>query len=244
MPRHIADVLVLLAVLLVPPQWADAAQDSVAFKFPVLPELERHVEILAVPAYLALALENNGLYPSYTHRLQVLDRESFELGIASVRYLGRKGSAFRYEGKLKLAAGGAQSVVSVPVEVDVATIASGTLTIRVLSPLSTLLPKDLQERIEFKIRSFADAAAQRRMLRYLDETRKRVQGSSEQMFEAILFEAYNRGGLVTSGGRDVGDAEPLSDQWALIATLFIWLVAVPALFVLRLLWLRRRGKPA
>lgn len=241
MPRHFVIALVLLAALLVPLQAANAEQDSVTFKFPVLPELERHVEMLAFPAYLALALENNGFKPSYTHRLLVLDREGFELGQASVRYLGRNGTSFRYESSLKLSAGGVESVVNVPVEVDVAAISSGTLTIRVLSPLSKLLPQELRDRIEFKMRFFADAAAQRRMLQYLDETRKRVQGSSpERMVEAILMEAYNRGAPAASARRDVGDAEPMVDQLWFIATLFIWLIAVPLAFFVRA-WLRSRN---
>ncbi len=48
---------------------------------------------------------------------------------------------------------------------------------------------------------------------------------------------------MASGGRDVGDAVPLSDQRLLILTLIIWLIVVPvALLVHRLR--RRRAKPA
>jgi hypothetical protein len=220
--------------------FSDAA--SIAFKVPALPALERHVELLAFPSYLALALENIGVKPSQSSRLVVRDRSSFQIRDASLRYLERKGPVFRYEGRLNLRVGGAESVVSVPVEVDTAALASGTVTIRVYSPLSALLPKDLLDRIEFKIRSFADAAVQQRMSQYLDEAVSRSPGRGmDAMLETILIEAYNRGVPVAAGGRDTGDAEPLSDQWALIATLLIWLVAVPALFVLRL---RRRGKPA
>lgn len=241
--HRLSAVLVIFAIAwLAPAHEARGEATPIVFQVPALPSLERHVELLAFPSYLALALENNGLKPSYSSRLIVHDRASFEIREASVRYLGRKGPVFRYEGRLKLQVGGAESAVSVPAELDTATLSTGTLTLRLYSPLSTLLPQELLDRIDFKIRSFADAAVQQRMLQYLDEVRKRAPGASlDAMLETILVEAYNRGAPVAAGGRDVGDAEPLSDQWALIATLLIWLVAVPALIVFR--W-RRRGKPA
>lgn len=240
--RRLSRLLVLAIAWLALAHEASGAAAPVVFKLPAHPSLERHVELLAYPSYLALALENNGFKPSISSRLIVRDRSSFEIRGASVRYLGRKGPVFRYEGRLNLHVGGAESAVSVPVEVDTAVLASGTVTIRVYSPLAALLPKELLDRIEFKIRSFTDAAVQQRILQYLDEVKKRAPGAGvDGMLEAILIEAYNRDAPVAAGGRDTGDAEPLAEQWALITTLLIWLVAVPALIVLRL---RRPGKPA
>ena len=43
-------------------------------------------------------------------------------------------------------------------------------------------------------------------------------------------------------GVDVGEALPLSEQWMLILTLLIWVVAVPAAYFYSLR--RQRGKPA
>jgi hypothetical protein len=60
------------------------------------------------------------------------------------------------------------------------------------------------------------------------------------VLEKILIEAYNRGTPVATGGREFGDAEPLSEQLALIFTLAIWLVVVPAGLLARR-WLRSRG---
>lgn len=240
MHRLPARLLMFAIALLALAHEARSEAAPVLFRVPALPALERHIELLAFPSYLALALENNGVSPGQSSRLIVRDRSSFEIRGASVRYLARKGPVFRYEGRLNLQVGGAEAAVSVPVEVDTAALAAGTLTVRIYSPLSTLLPQDLLDRIEFKIRSFADAAVQRRMLQYLDDIKKQAPAASlDAMLETILIEAYNRGAPVAAGGRDVGDAEPLSDQWALIATLLIWLAVVPALIVLRL---RRRAK--
>jgi hypothetical protein len=46
-------------------------------------------------------------------------------------------------------------------------------------------------------------------------------------------------GLV--GGREPGDAEPIADQWMLLATLAIWLFIVPGFFVARTVWRKTKA---
>ena len=65
------------------------------------------------------------------------------------------------------------------------------------------------------------------------------------MLEAIALEAYNRSGEPATGatGRDRGEAEPLSDQVMLLATLAIWLIGFPV-FLYFVRARRRRQRPA
>jgi hypothetical protein len=70
------------------------------------------------------------------------------------------------------------------------------------------------------------------LVAYLDDlaTRGTPPGGLDATMEAIMLDAYNRISSTPSGyvpDKDVGEAEPLSDQLMLLATLFIWVVMVP-----------------
>lgn len=227
-----------------PTAGAERVGDAIVLRVPALPDAARHLKLLEYPSFLALALENNGFSPSLSSRLAIKDRTEFEIRSASVRFAGRKGQVYRYEAVVKLPMGGSAAVLRVPVEVDTSALESGSLVVRVYAPLSSLLPADLLERIEFKLRALASDPAQRQMVRYLDEVagRQKPGGGIDPVLEAILVEAYNRGTPTASTGRDVGDAEPLAEQYALIATLAIWLIIVPLLILGWTRHSRRRGK--
>lgn len=226
---------------------AQPAKGAIKFELPVVPEVARHLELLAVPGYAALALENNGLNPSLSSRLTVKDRESFQIRAGVVRYTGKKGALYLYEAGLNLSLGVGESSFTVPLEVDTSGVARGALVVRVYPPLARLLPQELVERIEFKIRSLADLQSQRKMVAYFERLANEQQAKGrgfEGMLEAIVLEAYNRSGSTVSGQplRDRGDAETLSDQAMLLATLAIWLVGFPV-FLLFVRWRRKKQQP-
>jgi len=114
----------------------------------------------------------------------------------------------------------------------------------VFPPLAKLVPQPFIERVEFKIRELANLQAQKNVLAYLDRIAKE-QGKKrgfDGMLEAIAFEAYNRSGgpSVATPVRDRGEAEPLSDQIMLLATLAIWIIGFPVfLYFVRT---RRKGQ--
>jgi hypothetical protein len=220
---------------------AERQGDAIVLKVPALPAAARHLKLFEYPSYLALALENNGFSPSYSSRLIVKSRSEFEIRNASVRFVGRKGSIFQYEASLKLPLGGGGSTFRVPLEVDVSSLSAGSVVMRVYPPMSSLIPADLIERIESKARSLANDATQRQMLQYLDDVSKNQKAGDgvDAALEKILLDAYNRASTNTSSGRDVGDAEPLAEQYALIATLLIWLTLLPLIFFGRV-WQKAR----
>lgn len=206
--------------------------------------VERHLVFLEHPGYLAIALETNDLNPSLSSKLVVRDRgREVEARIAVFRYVGRQGSLYNYEAGLAIGLGGARSTLTFPVIVDLSSLAAGKAVVVVKPPLAALLPSDLNDRIQIKMRMVANAAAQKKIVDYLDRLAKDASQNSapEALFERILLDAYNRAGRPGMTARDVGDAVPLSEQWMLILTLLIWAVAVPAVYFLRL---RRRRKPA
>jgi hypothetical protein len=102
-----------------------------------------------------------------------------------------------------------------------------------------MVPAELLDRIEQKLRLLADLDAQRRVLAYLDDVEKRTHGGSpEAMREAIVFDAYNRGPSGTVAETDTGGVVPVSEQLALIATLVVWGAGIPGL----VWWARRRRR--
>jgi hypothetical protein len=220
-----------------------SADPAITLEVPVLPEVARHLDLLAIPSYLALALENNGLNPSLSSRVEVKDRRAFSIRAGTLRFVDRKGPVFRFEGTLSIPLGLVESGLAVPIEVDTSAIAEGKVVVRAYSGLSAVLPQALIQRVEFKARTLAGVEAQRKMLAYLDrlaqEHRTNERGL-EPMLEAIAFEAYNRGGP-SAAAVDREGAGSISDQALVLVTAAIWLLGFP-LF----LWFvrsRRRLQP-
>lgn len=241
MRRLRAAVLALAAACT--PAAAQQAEDAVSFRIPVLPEIARHLDLLEAPAHLGLALENNGLSPSLSSRLRVLSRESAQIRAGILTYKERRGPLYRYEAGLNLSLGVGEASFTVPVEVDASAVAAGAVTVRIYPPLARLLPQEFIDRVDFKIRSLANVAAQRKMLAYLDRLagEQRAKGRDrEGLLEAIAFEAYNRAPAAAAAGPDAGRAEPLSDQVMLLLTLAIWLAGFPILLLV--VRMRRKGQ--
>lgn len=105
------------------------------------------------------------------------------------------------------------------------------------------------DRIALKMGTSANSRShlqsQRLLVAYLDDLTSKATppGRLDAMMEAIMIDGYNRMTSAPAGempGKDVGEAEPLSDQLMLLATLFIWLVLVPVGFAIA----RRRRRRA
>ncbi len=242
----IVHLLVLVALAALAPARARAAEfpagDAIRLEIPVLPGTLRYAELLEYPGYLAVVLENNGLSPSFSSKLQVeADGRSARIQNAVLRYTGHKEDLYTYEAAVEIGIG--DSKISFPVTVDMSTAASGKVTVTLTPPLARLIPSELIDRIRTKTLLMANARAQQKVLDYLEhESKLHAPGSGMQrLIVAVLVDAHNRGGGPEgSGGRDVGDAVPLSDQWLLILTLVIWLLVVPVALLAYKLRLRRR----
>jgi hypothetical protein len=197
--------------------------------------LQRHVDLLARPGYVAIVLENNGLAATQSSKVMVGDKgRSAEIRSATVRFVDKKGAVYAYEAGYLLGLG--ESQISFPITVDVSAVPAGRVTVTVSPPLARLIPTGIIDRIRFKTGIIASINTQQKILDYLDS--KSQQGD---LVEAVLLDAYNRGqGPTTAASRD---AEPVSfsDTWLLLLTLLIWLVIVPGyLFVARR---RREERP-
>lgn len=222
---------------------SSAAEDRfIQFKVPVIADVKRYEGILATPAYAALALENNGLGVSLSSKMSIQGRDAFKIKTGTISFLGRKGSLFQYKASARLFNGVNPSEIAVPFEIDLSNMDEGFLLVRAYPPLPKLIPKELIDRIEFKIRSLADVYTQRQLVTYLDELAKDAnvkRNGFEGLLEQIAFDAYNKTTGVAVGTRvdDVGRAEVISDQWMLILAACLWIIGIP-LF----LWIVRQRR--
>ena len=233
--------LLCAAVLALAPRAAPAA-DELRFEIPTLPGFQRHVTLLEHPGYIGVLLENNDLPPTLSSKIVIRDRgREAQAKSGILRFTGKNGTVYHYEGGVALGLGKAS--ITIPASVDLAQIASGKTVVVAKLPLANLLPDDKRVRIEMKMRTLANSAAQQKVLDYLDAKAKAAGAAEVPLFEAILLDSYNRSGGPAAARGDVGDAVPISEQWMLLLTLVIWLVLVPAgLLIYRVR--RRRARRA
>ena len=233
------------ALWALPPLFAaDDPRGAIKLEISVLRGFDKYDGLFTQPGYLAIALENNGLSPSLSSKLKVEDSgRSVEMRSAVLGYVGKNGAVYSYEAGIRFGFG--DSKLTFPVAVDATAIGSGKVTVTLSPPLAGMIPGEITDRIRLKVQLIANPSAQKSMLDYLDGLAKpaRPLGGGDALTEAILLDAYNKGGGPERlGGRDVGDAVPIAEQWLLIVTLAIWLVIVPlGLLVQRL---RRRAAGA
>ena len=221
---------------------AQAAKDTLEFRIMTLPGAARHLDMLAYPGYLVVALENNGIKPANSGKVILLDERSIQLNSAVLKFVERKRGIFFYSTSLEWDIGVTQMKFDIPLEIDTSSAEQGQLAVRVHLPLANLFPEALTKRIGLKVQALTNPETQKKMLSYLDDlTGKRTkQDGLESIFLQIMTQAYNSplSGSGPCAGREPGDAESLSDQAYLLATLAIWLIVVP--FGILAYYLQRR----
>jgi len=220
------------------------AANEIRIEIPVMPALERYADLLAFPGIFGVALENNGLSPSMSSKLQVKQLgRVLEIRNGALQYKSKKGAIYTYEAALTLNLGVSESKLAFPVTVDLAQFSTGKVVVTAVPPLANLFPSELTDRIRIKASLIANAAAQQKMIEYLDGLAKLAPAGSTGgavLIEPILIDAYNKGsGPTALGGRNVGEAVPLSEQWMLLLTLAIWFLMVPSYLLVRRMRVRR-----
>lgn len=222
---------------------AETSNDALQFDIAVVQGAERYLELLEYPAYLVVALENNGIKPSNAGHASLTDERTIQLKNAMLRYVEKRGSVYAYQSSLEWDMPLKHLKFELPMEIDTSSVPKGHMLVRVYLPLAKLFPDALTERIRMKVQALSGPDIQKEMLSYFDDlARKSPAGSGVQgMFSQIMLQSYN---VPSDMGeicppREPGDAESLSDQAYLLATLVIWLVIVP-IFIMTFILLRRR----
>lgn len=213
--------------------------DELRYEITVLQEFQRYTGLFERPGIGAILLESNNLSPSHSSKLIVMEGgKSLEVRFGKVRFVGRKDAHYSYEASIVAGPGGAISALTFPFVLDASGLSSGKAVVTLKPPLASLIPEGLNDRIQTKLRTIANPAAQRQVLDHLNSLSASAAATGGTLHEAILLDSYARsGGPAGGSGGDVGEALPVSDQALLILTVLIWIVAVPAAW-----WYRRRSR--
>lgn len=229
----------------------DAQNNALRFDIVLVPGAERYLDLLEYPAYLAVALENNGVKPSNKGTVFLVDERTIQFLSAMLQFAGKSGSVYSYKSTLEWDLPLKHLKFDVPVEVDVSDVAKGTARVNILLPLASLFPDALTDRIRMKVQALSGMELQKRMLGYFDDLSSKTDPASgvQGLFPKILLAKIQSQSCATPAEAtavvvpsEPGDAEPLADQVYLLATLVIWLVIGPALIAVYIIWRGRKNK--
>jgi hypothetical protein len=224
---------------------APAKEDALQFDIPIVRGAEKYLDLLEYPAYLVVALENNGISTSNMGRPTLIDERTIQLKNATLRYTGKKGAVYAYTSSLDWDFAFRHLKFEVPVELDTSSLSKGNIRVRVFLPLANLFPEALVKRIRMKIQILSGPEVQKRMLGYFDDLSKNTGPASglQGLFTKIMLQSYSTPADVGGAyAREPGDAEPLSDQAYLLATLAIWLIIGPVSITAFFFWRSRKNR--
>ncbi|MFY9314133.1 MAG: hypothetical protein WAO95_01080 [Burkholderiales bacterium] len=233
------------AALAASPAAKPAAAPGVRLELAVNPRLAPFAELLETPAYAAMALENSGYALTMSAKPKILkEGRAVRVKYATLSFQRREGLRFDYQAEIDASIGIATTRIAIPVTVDATDLARGKLAVALHPPMAGILPEELVERIQLRAQHMASPSLQESVAAYLERLAggSGFSGKVSALFVPLLSDSYNMEiKAAPPSGREPGDAEPVSDQLALIATLLIWLVAVPLAVALRARWAKRHG---
>lgn len=231
-----------LAVGTLAPCWATANEDAahLSFQIQVADKASRYTDLLQYPSYLAVAFENAGIRATNAGRIILVDRTNLQFRNVSISFVEKKGGLIKYKSHIQWDLAMTQMTFDIPFEVDLRDLAKGRVEVRFYPKGASLLPDALVQKMQLKIQTVASESAQAALLSYLDKVMLRnANRGLEGVLETILIDSYNLPVDLGSGCKEFGDAEPVQDQYYLIATLVLWFIAVPMGIGVSL-WRRRR----
>jgi hypothetical protein len=211
---------------------------AVEFEIPVIGGAERYLELMEHPAYLVVALENNGITASRSGKLNLVSEERIQSNERfSFYFHQKKGTIYFYNAVLEWDTPIKHFTFDVPIQVDtVAFVKKGTMRVIFNLPMGEVFPDQLTNRIKEKIEGLTDPNIQKLILANFDELMKKQgrDGSIAKLKSQLMFQAYNRQiesvSVASAIIREPGDAESFSDQVYFFGTLGIWLIC-PMIFL-------------
>jgi len=225
---------------------ASSKEDAIQIEIPIVQGVEKYLDMLEYPAYIVVALENNGIKVRNMGRPTLIDERTIQFKIAMLRFVEKKGAVYSYKSSLEWDIPLKHLKFEVPVEIDTSSASKGNIRVSVFLPLAGLFPDVLVERIKVEIQILSGPEVQKRMVGYFDDLSKKNDPASglQGLFSKIMLQSYSA--PVDAGGvcapREPGDAESLSDQACLLATLAIWLVIGPASIAAFIIWRNRKNR--
>lgn len=170
--------------------WGDDKLESIAhIKIPVIDGVEKYLDILNVPAYLAVALDNAGLGIGVEHNLNIESDKIFDWNGVSVEYIKRNGKIFFYDVNFITSFG--KVLPEVRLKLDASNVNRGFFSVDIYSKYASVLLEKIATRFEPKVLMMFNTENQSRMMGYLQKINSRRDNKKFNFNEAILIEGYN-----------------------------------------------------
>ena len=221
--------------------YADKLVTNLNFQIKLVENAPRFVDLLQYPSYLAVALENSGIRATNAGRIVLVDRENLQFRNVSIRFIEKRDGLIKYTSHIQWDLAMTQLTLDIPFEVDLSKINEKIVEVRFYPKGSALLPDSLIQKMQMKIQAIASQEAQNAIINYLQKIASKNKRGMDGMLESILIDSYNLP-IVSygDGSKEFGDAEPLKDQYYLLATILLWFLLLPTTF--GLLWWKRLRK--
>lgn len=226
---------------------ASSNEGALQFEIPIVQGAEKYLDLLGYPAYLVAALENNGIKASNMGRVALIDERTVQFKTVLLHFVEKKGAIYSFKSSLEWDIPLKHLKFDVPVEIDTSSASKGNIRASVFLPLANHFPDALVERVRMKIKILSAPEVQERMLGYFVDLSKKTDPASglQGLFTKIMLQSYSSTPVEVGGAcapREPGDAESLSDQAYLLATLAIWFIIGPASIAAFVVWRNRKNK--
>jgi hypothetical protein len=229
--RLIVFLFLMLGISQVSYSQVSSKDSSLKFEIPIIDGVEKYLQLLEYPAYLVVALENNGIAVSSSGRITLVSEDVIQSnGHFIFHYSHKKGATYFYNAVLEWETPIKYFKFEVPIQVDTSSVAKMVISLNFDLAIATFLPDQLINRIREKITNLTGPNTQKLILVNLDELMKKGQhdGSFAKLKSQIMFHSYNNQISSVPVGvmviREPGDAESISDQAYFFGTLAIWLI--------------------
>lgn len=172
--------------------WASDKEDGILrYNIPVIAGAERFVDILAYPAYMAIALQNIGIRVSISSDVKIKDHQTFEIKGTEIKLIKKVKNVFFYQAKLSGAIGNIVPVVDLIV--DASTIKNGMVILSASSSILKVLPMSLRDMIDTKILLIGNEYNQKKSLEYYNKLSNASYGHNkiQGVLDGIMIDAYN-----------------------------------------------------
>lgn len=218
--------------------------EPLSFDIPVVSGVDRYLNFLTSPAYLVVALQNNGVNASNMGRPNLINAQTVEMNLVRLTFIEIQSEVYSYDVALEWQSPIKTFYFNIPMEIDTTKIRTGSVRVNFFIPYASQFPEALIDRLRIRISFFSDPEFQEAVVSYLDGLSGTVEPrlGFDGLTDALMLQSFSSNLPVVRdcGVSEPGDAESLSEQWALFVTLAIWLIIMPICLLLWSLWIRSK----
>jgi hypothetical protein len=142
------------------------SDNTLEYTIPVISGLERYIEMLEYPPYLALAIDNSGIRVG-TGGLEVVDKHTLQIKYLSLNFVKKVGEVYAYNIEPALGLSLESVGLNIKVEIDCSQLRNGLVTVRIHMFRIDFFLSSVRNMIDYKI-GLANQDNQEIILKYLD----------------------------------------------------------------------------